>query len=117
MGHPHSTVSSVKTGGFLLVVSNISLLLSAFSSGTVIQRSTNKWKLVFCRSVLVICAFERPPRHSALLQVVALCCFPELMDSPAFPDDAKQRARRILQDCGGHSLGLCVVRTSVSGGS
>lgn len=40
------------------------------------------------------------------LQVVALCCFPELLDSPAFPDDAKQRARRILQDCGGHSLGL-----------
>uniref|UniRef100_A0A671U8D6 alanine transaminase n=1 Tax=Sparus aurata TaxID=8175 RepID=A0A671U8D6_SPAAU len=38
-------------------------------------------------------------------QVVALCCFPELMDSPAFPDDAKQRAQRILQDCGGHSLG------------
>lgn len=45
---------------------------------------------------------------TAFLQVVALCCFPELMDSPAFPDDAKQRARRILQDCGGHSLGLCV---------
>lgn len=63
-------------------------------------------------SVLVICVFERP-HHSALPQVVALCCFPELMDSPAFPDDAKQRARRILQDCGGHSLGLCVVRTSV----
>ncbi|KAM3626003.1 uncharacterized protein V6R79_021123 [Siganus canaliculatus] len=38
-------------------------------------------------------------------QVVALCCFPELLDSPAFPDDAKQRARRILQDCGGQSLG------------
>ena len=44
-----------------------------------------------------------------LVQVVALCCFPELMDSPAFPDDAKQRAQRILQDCGGHSLGLCVL--------
>ncbi|XP_076012208.1 alanine aminotransferase 2 [Genypterus blacodes] len=38
-------------------------------------------------------------------QVVALCCFPELMDSPAFPDDAKQRAQRILQGCGGQSLG------------
>lgn len=49
---------------------------------------------------LVLCAI-------ILLQVVALCCFPELMDSPAFPDDAKQRARRILQNCGGHSLGLC----------
>ncbi|XP_042273357.1 alanine aminotransferase 2 isoform X1 [Thunnus albacares] len=40
-----------------------------------------------------------------LRQVVALCCFPELLDSPAFPDDAKQRAKRILQDCGGQSLG------------
>lgn len=40
-----------------------------------------------------------------LRQVVALCCFPELLDSPAFPDDAKQRAHRILQDCGGQSLG------------
>uniref|UniRef100_A0A8C4HK68 alanine transaminase n=1 Tax=Dicentrarchus labrax TaxID=13489 RepID=A0A8C4HK68_DICLA len=38
-------------------------------------------------------------------QVVALCCFPELLDSPTFPDDAKQRAQRILQDCGGRSLG------------
>uniref|UniRef100_A0A674NAQ0 alanine transaminase n=1 Tax=Takifugu rubripes TaxID=31033 RepID=A0A674NAQ0_TAKRU len=40
-----------------------------------------------------------------LRQVVALCCFPELMHSPAFPEDAKQRARRVLQDCGGHSVG------------
>ncbi|TKS70393.1 Alanine aminotransferase 2 [Collichthys lucidus] len=38
-------------------------------------------------------------------QVVALCCFPELLDSPSFPEDAKQRAQRILQDCGGQSLG------------
>uniref|UniRef100_A0A8C1W0G6 Alanine aminotransferase 1 n=1 Tax=Cyprinus carpio TaxID=7962 RepID=A0A8C1W0G6_CYPCA len=40
-----------------------------------------------------------------LRQVVALCTFPELMDSPSFPEDAKRRARRILQGCGGHSLG------------
>ncbi|XP_034385461.1 alanine aminotransferase 2 [Cyclopterus lumpus] len=40
-----------------------------------------------------------------LRQVVALCCFPELLESPSFPDDAKQRAQRILQDCGGQSLG------------
>lgn len=44
-----------------------------------------------------------------LEQVVALCCFPELIHSPAFPEDAKQRARRILQDCGGHSVGLYAV--------
>lgn len=42
-----------------------------------------------------------------IIQVVALCCFPELLDSPVFPEDAKQRARRILQDCGGQSLGSC----------
>ncbi|ROL43840.1 Alanine aminotransferase 2 [Anabarilius grahami] len=40
-----------------------------------------------------------------LRQVVALCTFPELMDSPSFPEDAKWRARHILQGCGGHSLG------------
>ncbi|KAL6112639.1 gpt2 [Pungitius sinensis] len=40
-----------------------------------------------------------------LRQVVALCCFPELLSSPVFPDDAKQRAQHILQDCGGQSIG------------
>ncbi|KAJ8340142.1 hypothetical protein SKAU_G00347750 [Synaphobranchus kaupii] len=40
-----------------------------------------------------------------LRQVVALCTWPELMDSPAFPEDAKLRAQRILQGCGGQSLG------------
>ncbi|XP_062404958.1 alanine aminotransferase 2 [Sardina pilchardus] len=40
-----------------------------------------------------------------LRQVVALCTFPELMDSPSFPEDAKARARRILKGCGGTSLG------------
>ncbi|KAJ8400427.1 hypothetical protein AAFF_G00395510 [Aldrovandia affinis] len=40
-----------------------------------------------------------------LRQVVALCTCPELLDSPMFPEDAKQRARRILQGCGGNSLG------------
>ncbi|XP_006641441.2 alanine aminotransferase 2 [Lepisosteus oculatus] len=40
-----------------------------------------------------------------LRQIVALCTCPELLDSPAFPEDAKKRARRILQSCGGNSLG------------
>lgn len=39
------------------------------------------------------------------LQVVALCTYPNLLDSPSFPEDAKKRARRILQGCGGNSLG------------
>ncbi|GAA6105916.1 alanine aminotransferase 2 isoform X2 [Tachysurus ichikawai] len=42
-----------------------------------------------------------------LRQVVALCMFPELMDSPSFPEDAKWRAKRILQGCGGQSIGVC----------
>ncbi|NXO54438.1 ALAT2 aminotransferase, partial [Aramus guarauna] len=40
-----------------------------------------------------------------LRQVVALCTYPNLLDSPSFPEDAKKRARRILQGCGGNSLG------------
>uniref|UniRef100_W8VR88 alanine transaminase n=1 Tax=Clarias batrachus TaxID=59899 RepID=W8VR88_CLABA len=38
-------------------------------------------------------------------QVLALCTYPDLLESHKFPDDAKDRARRILQACGGHSLG------------
>ncbi|KAM5280907.1 alanine aminotransferase 1 [Ctenodactylus gundi] len=40
-----------------------------------------------------------------LRQVLALCVHPDLLSSPDFPEDAKSRARRILQACGGHSLG------------
>ncbi|XP_038662572.1 alanine aminotransferase 2 isoform X2 [Scyliorhinus canicula] len=40
-----------------------------------------------------------------LRQVVALCTYPELFESPQFPADAKERAQRILLDCGGQSLG------------
>ncbi|ETE72974.1 Alanine aminotransferase 2 [Ophiophagus hannah] len=40
-----------------------------------------------------------------LRQVVALCTYPNLLDSPSFPEDSKKRARRILQGCGGNSLG------------
>lgn len=36
---------------------------------------------------------------------MALCTYPNLLDSPSFPEDAKKRARRILQGCGGNSLG------------
>nr|BAK63428.1 alanine aminotransferase 2 [Pan troglodytes] len=36
---------------------------------------------------------------------MALCTYPNLLDSPSFPEDAKKRARRILQACGGNSLG------------
>lgn len=40
-----------------------------------------------------------------LTQVLALCAYPDLLEDDKFPDDAKQRARRILQACGGHSIG------------
>lgn len=40
-----------------------------------------------------------------LFQVMALCSYPNLMEDNKFPDDAKKRAQRILQACGGHSLG------------
>ncbi|KAM9826992.1 alanine aminotransferase 2-like [Neosynchiropus ocellatus] len=40
-----------------------------------------------------------------LRQVLALCTYPELLEDNKFPDDAKQRARRILQACGGQSVG------------
>lgn len=36
---------------------------------------------------------------------MALCTYPNLLSSPSFPEDAKKRARRILQACGGNSLG------------
>lgn len=38
-------------------------------------------------------------------QVLALCSYPELLNDNTFPEDAKSRARRILQSCGGSSMG------------
>lgn len=38
-------------------------------------------------------------------QVVALCAYPDLLEDDKFPEDAKNRARRILQACGGGSIG------------
>ncbi|XP_056148874.1 alanine aminotransferase 2-like isoform X2 [Lampris incognitus] len=38
-------------------------------------------------------------------QVLALCSYPELLNDSTFPEDAKSRARRILQSCGGSSMG------------
>ncbi|MGH0169077.1 UNVERIFIED_CONTAM: hypothetical protein FKN15_056155 [Acipenser sinensis] len=37
--------------------------------------------------------------------VIALCAYPDLLDDNKFPEDAKERARRILQACGGGSIG------------
>ncbi|XP_063307003.1 alanine aminotransferase 1 isoform X1 [Pelobates fuscus] len=40
-----------------------------------------------------------------LRQVSALCMYPELLNDNKFPEDAKQKAVRILQACGGQSIG------------
>jgi alanine transaminase len=42
---------------------------------------------------------------SFLRQVVAICTYPALLESADFPADAKDRARRILDGCKGHSIG------------
>ena len=36
---------------------------------------------------------------------MALCTLPSLLDDPKFPEDAKERARRVLNGCRGHSIG------------
>nr|XP_054375278.1 alanine aminotransferase 1 isoform X1 [Pongo abelii] len=46
-------------------------------------------------------------------QVLALCVNPDLLSSPNFPEDAKKRAERILQACGGHSLGAYSVSSGI----
>ncbi|GFO21434.1 alanine aminotransferase 2 [Plakobranchus ocellatus] len=38
-------------------------------------------------------------------QVMALCSYPELLNSDEFPADAKERAKRILGECLGNSIG------------
>lgn len=38
-------------------------------------------------------------------QVSALCMYPELLGDPNFPEDAKQKAQRLLAACGGQSIG------------
>nr|XP_056710828.1 alanine aminotransferase 1 [Euleptes europaea] len=40
-----------------------------------------------------------------LRQVSALCMYPELLNDPNFPEDAKKKACRLLEACGGQSIG------------
>ncbi|NXW52541.1 ALAT2 aminotransferase, partial [Nyctiprogne leucopyga] len=40
-----------------------------------------------------------------LRQVTALCLYPELVTDSSIPEDAKERARRLLAACAGHSAG------------
>uniref|UniRef100_A0A673XTE8 alanine transaminase n=1 Tax=Salmo trutta TaxID=8032 RepID=A0A673XTE8_SALTR len=48
-----------------------------------------------------------------LRQVVALCAYPDLLEDDKFPEDAKNRARRILQACGGGSIGAYSVSPGI----
>ncbi|EHB16879.1 Alanine aminotransferase 1 [Heterocephalus glaber] len=48
-----------------------------------------------------------------LRQVLALCIYPDLLSSLDFPEDAKRRAQRILQACGGHSLGAYSISSGI----
>lgn len=48
-----------------------------------------------------------------LRQVVALVTYPQLQDSPDFPADAKQRAKRILDSASGHSIGAYSESTGI----
>lgn len=43
-----------------------------------------------------------------LRQVLALVTYPKLLESAEFPDDAKARARAILDGCKGHSAGAMI---------
>ncbi|RXM29658.1 Alanine aminotransferase 2 [Acipenser ruthenus] len=54
------------------------------------------------RGPIVIRAVEL---EKELKQVLALCTYPDLLNDNKFPEDAKERARRILQACGGGSIG------------
>ncbi|KAJ8276884.1 hypothetical protein GJAV_G00068980 [Gymnothorax javanicus] len=46
-------------------------------------------------------------------QVLAICSYPELLNDTKFPEDAKNRARRILQSCGGGSIGAYTISKGI----
>uniref|UniRef100_A0A8I6GJ17 alanine transaminase n=1 Tax=Rattus norvegicus TaxID=10116 RepID=A0A8I6GJ17_RAT len=64
--------------------------------------------MVYVRISMAECCMDRQywiGRQETGNEVMALCTYPNLLNSPSFPEDAKKRARRILQACGGNSLG------------
>ena len=71
--------------------------------------------LMFKQSPCLLVCLSWPPLSLSLSvclspdgpQVLAMCSYPELLNDSSFPEDAKSRARRILQSCGGSSLGVC----------
>lgn len=45
------------------------------------------------------------PPITFVRQVMSIVFYPQLLDNPKFPDDAKERARSILNACKGGSIG------------
>lgn len=41
-----------------------------------------------------------------LLQVIAACVYPELLNSDSLPADVRMRAQKILGQCAGGSVGM-----------
>ncbi|CAL1283739.1 unnamed protein product [Larinioides sclopetarius] len=46
-------------------------------------------------------------------QVLTLCTYPALMSDDRFPDDVKERARNIINACGGNSIGVYTESTGL----
>lgn len=46
-------------------------------------------------------------------QVIALVSYPKLFEDPSFPEDAKKRARDLLNGCRGHSVGSYTDSTGI----
>ena len=40
---------------------------------------------------------------------MAICTLPELLNENKYPLDVKERAKRILDNCGGGSIGMIVI--------
>lgn len=113
----------LQTGLHLILTPN---LQSAFSTSPLASQFL--WKIfyaysaksnIFCMSCAFICAcFAECPffilTPPFCFKVLALCSYPELLNDSSFPEDAKSRARRILQSCGGNSIGVLVSYISTS---
>ena len=42
----------------------------------------------------------------SLNKIQAICAYPDLLQDDKFPNDVKERAERILNGCGGKSVGM-----------
>ncbi|XP_015766680.1 PREDICTED: alanine aminotransferase 2-like [Acropora digitifera] len=54
-------------------------------------------------------------RYTVSFQVIAMCVCPELLETSNFPADAKAKARRILNETKGHSMGAYTDSQGIEG--